>query len=149
MSEIYNSREKFRMRTSKTDPIPRWMLRPRAGDDRIFISVGLEQPLYRDDDNVILNYKSTQGGYIVEDAYYKYEDTLRENLGTEVMDLSAKMAFDEVGNDDTAEYFEAMLRNALNDPTIQLNHMLVTISDNKGESIQVFGFYSEIDYRKK
>ncbi len=133
------------MRTEKTEAIPQWMLEPNYSDIRIQYFVGREMSVFRDDDNVILNYDKPRGDYSVEDAHYDYSDKLQEALGIEVMERAANTAKETVGNDNTAEYFEVMLQNAFEDPTIQLHHLLVSMNRFDGQHVRVYGISSQAD----
>ncbi len=141
MTNRNNSEGEIQPIRSKTEPIPRWMIDPMQGDERftraiggvsIFLAEGLE-PI--EDHN---------GTPIVPGATYNFASLLKHEFHYQKMYRSQDIAEHEVGNSNTAAYYEAYLRCLFDDPTIQLQHIVVGFDDeNPSQSFRGYGTYSE------
>ena len=130
-------------RTSKTAVIPNWMLDPVLGDTKVEDAVYRPMTIYLDEDNVILVNDPFNKGEYVEGANYNYLDRLIDGMGASAVWLACEEAYNTTGNSNTALYYERMLQSLMNEPTLELHHILLKISSLTGENTQIFGTSDE------
>jgi hypothetical protein len=123
---------------SKTETIPYEMRDPHYTDERftrrsggltIFLASGLE---------VVQQF----GVDHVEGAFYNYSDRIRQGFGYVKVRTAIEKAQEEVGNDDTALFYETWLKDVYDDPTVELQHIITGVKPSDGYSYQVYGTMS-------
>jgi hypothetical protein len=75
----------------------------------------------------------------VEGAHYDYSDRWPYAFDYDVIAQAEEAAEAEVGNNDTAAYYEAVLQRIYEDPAAQLQHIATEVKFN-GHPYQTFGF---------
>jgi hypothetical protein len=83
------------------------------------------------------------GTETVEGLEYNYDDRLSQMLGYDKMAAARREAREKVGNNQSAAYFEQVLRIALDDPTLNLYHILSGVNASSGYSYRAFGYTSD------
>jgi hypothetical protein len=81
-------------------------------------------------------------GGVVRGAHYNYSDRIYQSTSTEQHGEAAERAKELVGNNQSAAFFEAYLREVFKDPTIELVHMKAGVNRGNGFSYRIFGYRS-------
>jgi hypothetical protein len=124
-------------RTSKYEPIPERVLGP-APTNFLRQRVGSSAlTIFLAEDDAILAYKN--GNRVVYGADYEYSDRIRQHFGHKVVEKAYADAEAEVGNNNTAEYFEAMLRKVYQNPALELQHIMVEINSANDSNTYIYG----------
>jgi len=80
------------------------------------------------------------GTDFVEGASYEYSDRLVQWNGPDKCEEAAKKAKAVAGNVDSAQYYEEYLRILLNNPKLDLVHIVSGVNRGNGYPYQVFGY---------
>jgi hypothetical protein len=83
------------------------------------------------------------GTETVEGLHYNYDDRLSQMLGYDKMAAARREAKEKVGDNRSAAYFEEVLRIAMDDPTLNLYHILSGVNTSSGFSYRAFGYTSD------
>lgn len=131
---------------SKTQQIPGSLLDPYYTDERFTRSRG-GRTIFLDSGLVAV--KSEFGSEYVEGAHYNYSDRLSLGYGFDHVEAARDEAFEEIGNRNTAVFFEAFLQKVYNDPTALLQHIMAGVNASSGFSYKVFGTVSTLHPKEK
>ena len=126
------------IRNLKESEILDWMLEPDPYDPYM-ASAHHMATLYLDEGNVTL-IDDENSVRQVEGATYVAPIDLANKYGPGALEHAKEVAMRMVGNNNTAEYFEVMLRVYMGNPALNLLHIRVKI--NKGVPRQEFGYIS-------
>lgn len=129
--------------TSKTDSIPRWMLEPDPDDSRIVQRADRSITIYLAEDEVILTRDVMGRDMVVEGAKYQHSDQIRQRFGAKAVEQAFAEARAETGDDDTAAYYEAMLKRIYGDPTLNLQHIQVRVVSFGDKFVHIYGYTAE------
>lgn len=120
-------------------PIPSEYREPLSYDDRfhsylgatIFLAEGIKVP------------RGRSASERLEDVRYTHSKRMPLELWRTDLARAENDAREEVGNNDTAAYYQAMLQRAYGDPTLELKHILagLTFQDN-GFPFLIYGTVS-------
>ena len=84
------------------------------------------------------------GSETVNDLFYVYSDRLGAHHGFDQMRTAREEAHQKIGNNQSADYFEQVLKNLMNDETIKLGHILSGVNASTGYSYRVFGYSTRL-----
>jgi len=82
----------------------------------------------------------------VEGAHYNYSDRLWSQYH-DAMPAASARAKAAVGNTDSPRYFEELLRDLMQNPNLQLVHILTGVNRGNGYDYQVFGHIDQSETR--
>lgn len=142
MERAYNPYE-IPIVTDKTGVIPRWMLEPRSSDWRFDRLSGRAVTIYLAEDDVVLTTAAYGHDDVVMNAEYRTVDDIKETVGQRAVDLAFEWAGEKTQSDNTAGYFEEMLRKVYDDPTIDLQHIQVKKNLRAGTYAHIYGYVTE------
>lgn len=123
--------------TDKNKVIPPDLINPHYSDDRfekdqtIFLVEGIELV------------ETPFGTEEVNDAHYVYSDRLVQSAGMSRIEAASDEA-KKTAAPGTASYFEELLKATLEDPTIDLQHILAGVNRSNGFSYRIFGTVSGV-----
>lgn len=123
--------------SNKFQPIPYRDLHPHYSDDRFFS--GKTMTAFLAEGQVVQ--RTGYGSEEVEGAHYVYSDRFAGH--ERWTDKAFALAKEKAGNDSSASFYEELLRDVLEDPTLSLSHIITGVNVGNGFDYQVFGYTTE------
>lgn len=120
---------------SKELEIPYYMRDPHYTDERFTRTIGGRTIFLAE--GLVTTYQ--HGIDRVDGAFYNYSDRIEQGYGLDKVREARQEALEQVGNRDTAAFYEAMLQRVYEEPELVLQHIIAGVNQGNGYPYHLYG----------